>query len=159
MVRVRTGGWSTKRYHGQLFRISIRSVPNRAVSHPGQLTWKEVAQALREMKFYYLAEKALQISTTGEFVSVCFFQCMVYRPILRLHNNIVGKFPLDSSSSVHHDLESKEFPSRNANESSPALLSEQNLGATKCCISSTPEYEDTAGLLSPPPLPPKNRNT
>lgn len=36
--------------------------------HPGQLTWKEVAQALREMKLYYLAEKALQISTTGEFV-------------------------------------------------------------------------------------------
>ena len=34
--------------------------------HPGRLTWKEVAQALREMRFYYLAEKALQISTTGE---------------------------------------------------------------------------------------------
>ena len=42
--------------------------------HPGQLTWKEVAQALREMEIYNLAEKALQISTTGEFVSVCFLQ-------------------------------------------------------------------------------------
>ena len=34
--------------------------------HPGQLTWKKVAQVLREAKFYHLAEKALQISTTGE---------------------------------------------------------------------------------------------
>ena len=33
--------------------------------HPGQLTWKEVAQALRELKLYQLAEEALQISTTG----------------------------------------------------------------------------------------------
>ena len=36
--------------------------------HPGQLTWKEVAHVLREMKIYFLAEKALQISTTGEFI-------------------------------------------------------------------------------------------
>ena len=34
--------------------------------HPGQLTWKEVAQALRGMKLYQLAEKALQVYTTGE---------------------------------------------------------------------------------------------
>ena len=34
--------------------------------HPGQLTWSEVAQALREMKLYQLAEKALQVYTTGE---------------------------------------------------------------------------------------------
>ena len=27
--------------------------------HPGQLTWREVAQALREMKLYQLAEEAL----------------------------------------------------------------------------------------------------
>ena len=33
--------------------------------HPGQLTWREVAQALREIKLYQLAEKALQISKTG----------------------------------------------------------------------------------------------
>ena len=33
--------------------------------HPGQLTWREVAQALREVKFYYLAEKAVQIGVTG----------------------------------------------------------------------------------------------
>ena len=33
--------------------------------HPGQLTWGEVAQALRETKLYKLAEKAQQISTTG----------------------------------------------------------------------------------------------
>ena len=33
--------------------------------HPGQLTWREVAQALREMKFYQLAEEVLQISSTG----------------------------------------------------------------------------------------------
>ena len=32
----------------------------------GQLTWGEVAQALREIKFYELAEKAQQISTTGD---------------------------------------------------------------------------------------------
>ena len=34
--------------------------------HPGQLTWKEVAQALREIKLHQLAEKAIQISTTGK---------------------------------------------------------------------------------------------
>ena len=33
--------------------------------HPGQLSGREVAQALREIKFYQLAEKALQISKTG----------------------------------------------------------------------------------------------
>ena len=33
--------------------------------HPGQLTWREVVQALREMKLYQLAEEALQISKTG----------------------------------------------------------------------------------------------
>ena len=39
--------------------------------HPGQLTWREVAQALSEIKLYQLAEKALQISTTGTpFVNV-----------------------------------------------------------------------------------------
>ena len=32
----------------------------------GQLIWREVAQALREMQLYELAEKAQQISTTGE---------------------------------------------------------------------------------------------
>ena len=36
--------------------------------HPGQLTWREVAQALREMKLYQLAKEALQISTTGSIV-------------------------------------------------------------------------------------------
>ena len=35
--------------------------------HSSQLTWGEVAQALREIKLYELAEKAQQISTTGEF--------------------------------------------------------------------------------------------
>ena len=33
--------------------------------HPGQLTWREVAQALREMKLYQLAEKTLEILTTS----------------------------------------------------------------------------------------------
>ena len=33
--------------------------------HPGQLIWREVAQALREMKLYQLAKKALQILITG----------------------------------------------------------------------------------------------
>ena len=33
--------------------------------HHGQLTWREVAQALREMKLYQLAEKTLQILTTS----------------------------------------------------------------------------------------------
>ena len=33
--------------------------------HPGQLTWREVAQVLREMNLYQLAEEALQISKTG----------------------------------------------------------------------------------------------
>ena len=37
--------------------------------HPGQLTWREVAQALREIEFYQLAEKALQISTIGKLNS------------------------------------------------------------------------------------------
>ena len=36
--------------------------------YPHQLTWKDVAQALREIKLYQLAEKVLQISTTGEFI-------------------------------------------------------------------------------------------
>ena len=36
--------------------------------HPGQVTWSEVAQALREVKLYQLAKKALEISTTGEFI-------------------------------------------------------------------------------------------
>ena len=35
-------------------------------NHPRQLTWKEVAQALKEAKFYHLAEKALQIFSTDE---------------------------------------------------------------------------------------------
>ena len=35
--------------------------------HSGQLTWGEVAQALREIKLYELAEKALLVFTTGEF--------------------------------------------------------------------------------------------
>ena len=34
--------------------------------HSDQLTWGEVAQALREMQLYQLAEKAQQIFTTGE---------------------------------------------------------------------------------------------
>ena len=34
--------------------------------HPGQLTWGEVARTLRELKLYQLAEKALQVYTTGE---------------------------------------------------------------------------------------------
>ena len=34
--------------------------------HHGQLTWREVAQVLKEMKLYQLAEKALQVYTTGE---------------------------------------------------------------------------------------------
>jgi hypothetical protein len=38
--------------------------------HYGQLTWREVAQALREMKLHQLAEKALQISTAGQFILV-----------------------------------------------------------------------------------------
>jgi hypothetical protein len=33
---------------------------------PGQLKWGEVAQALKEIKLHQLAEKALQISTTGQ---------------------------------------------------------------------------------------------
>ena len=33
--------------------------------HPGQLTWREVAQALKKMQLYQMAETALQISTTG----------------------------------------------------------------------------------------------
>ena len=37
--------------------------------HPGQLTWGEVAQALREIQLYQLAEKALQISTTGKILT------------------------------------------------------------------------------------------
>ena len=38
--------------------------------HPGQLTWKEVAQALREIKLHKLAEKATQISTTGKLADI-----------------------------------------------------------------------------------------
>jgi uncharacterized protein (DUF2236 family) len=50
--------------------------------HPGQLMWEEVAQALREMKHYQVAEKALQISTTGQFlllVTARFFPTPVAR--------------------------------------------------------------------------------
>ena len=36
--------------------------------HPGQLMCREVAQALKEIKLYQLAEKILQISVTGEFI-------------------------------------------------------------------------------------------
>ena len=64
----------------------------------------------------------------------------------------VGKFPIDAemSSNLSHDaLDSS------ANEFPPALPHKQrNLGATK--LTSLPEYEDTGGLLPPPPLPPKN---
>ena len=35
--------------------------------HPGKLTWRVVAQALREINLYQLAEKSLQVSTTGEY--------------------------------------------------------------------------------------------
>ena len=38
--------------------------------HSGQLTWAEVAQALREIHLYQLAEKALQISTRGKLLLV-----------------------------------------------------------------------------------------
>ena len=81
---------------------------------------------------------------------------------------ITGKFPPEANTNncSHHDLGSKLFPTnalnkaesnRNTNESLPALPHEkQNFGvATR---TSTSEYEDTAGLLPPPPLPPKSRN-
>ena len=50
--------------------------------HPGQLTWREVAQALREAKFYHLAEKTLQISMKGELLLLLaifpMWHCMPY---------------------------------------------------------------------------------
>ena len=70
-----------------------------------------------------------------------------------------GKFPLeaDSRNFSQCDLES------NTNDSPPALpiankQQSQDHGTVKY-ISSTPEYEDTADLLSSPPLPPKDGNT
>jgi ribonuclease HII len=36
--------------------------------HLGQLKWEEVAHALKEAKLHQLAKKALQISTTGQFL-------------------------------------------------------------------------------------------
>ena len=38
--------------------------------HPSQLTWREVAQAIKEISLYQLAEKVLEISATGEFNSL-----------------------------------------------------------------------------------------
>ena len=79
---------------------------------------------------------------------------------------ITGKLtPLgaDSSNFNHHQLESEDsnqIESR-SNESPPALpdnLLIQNRGTANVnnCFISTPEYEDTADLLSPPPLPPRS---
>ena len=49
--------------------------------HSGQLTWEEVAQALREIKLYKLAEKTLQISTTGEILSCYYLNLRGNHPI------------------------------------------------------------------------------
>ena len=41
--------------------------------HPSNATWKEVAQALKEVKHYHLAEKTLKILETGSylFIAAC----------------------------------------------------------------------------------------
>ena len=68
-----------------------------------------------------------------------------------------GKFALeaDSRNFSQRDLES------NTNDSPPALSDKQQIqdhGTVKY-TSSIPEDEDTADLLSLPPLPPKDGNT
>ena len=76
---------------------------------------------------------------------------------------IIGKLPLeaDSSKFSHHHLENKDSNQTEfrSNESLPVLPDNQliqNCGTENICFTSTPEYKDTADLLSPPPLPPRS---
>ena len=66
---------------------------------------------------------------------------------------ITGKFPLEAVAS--NSLSNTES-NRNATEPPPVLPHKQNIGAATSIT--TPEYEDTAGLLHPPSLSPKSKN-
>ena len=61
--------------------------------HCGQLTWKDVAHALKKINLYQLAEKILQIYETGDpYICHNFILCMLVRKMNVIH---LGKLTTD----------------------------------------------------------------
>ena len=132
--------------------------------HCGQLTWRDVAHALKKINLYQLAEKILQIYETGD-PNTCCIPCTLVRKLNVIH---LGKATIDVdigtdvNIKIHQSSECQHQPVTLQQNLNPALpLKSQKCGTEmKIAMSSisNSHHHNPADSTSPPPLPPKCKN-